>query len=978
MQGVKKNPVCIVICLCSALLACYGENPETADRRRPPGLQRRHDPVDLLAALPAAKGFDRALMLERLWLTKEAIYAWNEEAKTHPELAVRARLHIERLQNLPDPVRQWSTSDVDDAWRRRDEAALTKIARAFPEDTARSFEKCDLRDRERARLFARALAAAGEHYPQAVVDAMDRSAGHRALDDGLAAFRQGEYEDAARLLEKAGNPLFLTARYYVAVLKQSLSALDAIISQVKPEYRELSSRVHIYRASLLEFNDRYLQAHADYTQALNLAAGEPTSTASALGRESWNFAAIGDPAQAFRDAHHALSLLPRVADMNARNHACGGAANAAAQLGHPDVALLYQNAAVENMQRAVAAAPPRNAPDAKIELSIALRLRAEFLVQLGQDVPAEDDLQLAADLAEAAAKIEQRDLLRMRRLDVEGQALLLKHQPSEAVTAFSEAIELAKHQDSTYRAILHFKRGEARRSAGDAHSDDDIAVAMKILRNEVRGALAKDPHTASEPLWTPYFLRFREQHHELIESRIAAQDFEGALVYAELARAFEPMQILLQADSLPQGFRFIETKDDLQHARASLPEDTVILQFLVLPEGTYTWIVTREGIQPFRQRATEADIQRWVNEVKEAVDAGQDDPFTRATRAAYAALFRDPLQAAGATKTRIVIVPDGPMQGLPFNALGSADEGYLIERASITTAGSMSLYLYALAHDRELSRDRHPTAFLIGDPAFEGFDRLPHAQKEVELLSRQYAPDAETLTDTAATVERFLADAKRATVVHFAGHALASPQTPWQSRLLFASHGGESGELTAQKLMQKLPKLARTRLVVLGACSTAGGSSLGPQGLAPLVRPFIAARVPAVVGSLWNVGDASTQPLMVFLHCRYRHGDDVAVALQNAQLEELRNNHPARAWAAFQVAGFAASPYPRSLAMEDTNSEHVCTENSLLRPHGLHSQPERDRSHGPAAQQQSLPHVRRRSHAAPHAPALRARRKLQW
>jgi CHAT domain-containing protein len=308
------------------------------------------------------------------------------------------------------------------------------------------------------------------------------------------------------------------------------------------------------------------------------------------------------------------------------------------------------------------------------------------------------------------------------------------------------------------------------------------------------------------------------------------------------------------------------------------------------------------------------------------------------------------LSVAGPTKTRIVIVPDEPMQELPFNALGSAGDGYLIKRASIATSGSMSLYLYALARDRELSGDRHSAALLVGDPAFKDFRRLPCAREEVRLLSHLYDPDAETLTDTDATVERFLAEAKRATIIHFAGHALASPQMPWQSRLLLASHGKESGELTALKLMRELPKLAHTRLVVLGACSTAGGSFIGPQGLAPLVRPFIAAHVPAVVGSLWNVGDASTQPLLVFLHCQYRHGDDVAVALRNAQLERLRKKEPARAWAAFQVVGFAASPFPRSLALEDTSSEHICTENSLLRPHGLHSQPERDRSHGPAAQ----------------------------
>jgi CHAT domain-containing protein len=209
---------------------------------------------------------------------------------------------------------------------------------------------------------------------------------------------------------------------------------------------------------------------------------------------------------------------------------------------------------------------------------------------------------------------------------------------------------------------------------------------------------------------------------------------------------------------------------------------------------------------------------------------------------------------------------------------------------------------------------------------------------EVVELSRDYYRGATVLTHAEATVPRFLAEAKKATIIHFAGHALASPQEPWQSRLLFAPQGGESGELSAQKLMQKLPALERTRLVVLGACSTAGGASVGPQGLAPLVRPLIAANVPAVLGSLWNVKDASAKDLLVSFHCHYRHGDDVATALRNAQLERLRNNDPAMRWAAFQVVGYAGSSDARSIAQEDTNIEHLCTANSLHRPDGLSSQ----------------------------------------
>jgi CHAT domain-containing protein len=79
------------------------------------------------------------------------------------------------------------------------------------------------------------------------------------------------------------------------------------------------------------------------------------------------------------------------------------------------------------------------------------------------------------------------------------------------------------------------------------------------------------------------------------------------------------------------------------------------------------------------------------------------------------------------------------------------------------------------------------------------------------------------------------------------------------------------------------------------------------------VRPIIAAGVPAVVGSLWDIQDATTVDVMVSFHRHYRRGNDVAAALQAAQLEMLRNKNPGLrsvlAWAPFQVVGYASSPF---------------------------------------------------------------------
>lgn len=513
--------------------------------------ERGKDPIDLLRALETAKGFNRALAYEHLGLTRQAILAWDEVARERSDWSREALARRKRLDRVPDPLAAWSAEDLHHALKRKDVAALRKLVRPFPVDAARIFENSDLRDRDRARLFATVLAEVGDQYPMAVVAALDHPRDAVALQQGLRAFKEGRYARAVPLLERAGNPLHISARYFAFAPGAPMSMLDGAIRDLKPSYREIGSRIYILRAHILEQQGRYLDAHADYTRALEFAEKDPTATAATLSRRSANYATIGDLHGAFRDAHRAIGFLDQVVDVNTRNLAYGSGAMAALKLRHRALALHYQNTAVENVQRAVIDARARQLAHVKLELASALRQRAEIAVAAERIEAAREDLVQAVDLAEAAQRLDYRDLLRMRVHDVQGQSLT-NTRPADAAVAFTQAIAAARQygHDPTYVATLHFQRAAAHRQARDRRAADDIAEAMKILRKEVASALATDPMVASEPLWDPYFSRFREMHLQLIESRIEANDAEGALVHAELARAFEPMQILLGTCSL--------------------------------------------------------------------------------------------------------------------------------------------------------------------------------------------------------------------------------------------------------------------------------------------------------------------------------------------------------------------------------------------------------------------------------------------
>jgi len=303
--------------------------------------------------------------------------------------------------------------------------------------------------------------------------------------------------------------------------------------------------------------------------------------------------------------------------------------------------------------------------------------------------------------------------------------------------------------------------------------------------------------------------------------------------------------------------------------------------------------------------------------------------FDSLLAAPYAQLIAEPLDVIARlpegkrADRRLIVVPDRYMHGLPFAALRSKRGRHLVEDFAISTAASATLYVHALNRDRTLAAaGGAPNALLVGNPAFDRsleiarrLSALPFAEMEAVRAGELYAPHAKVLVRRDATVPAFLALAKDSVIVHVAGHAIVNRNPPFGTLLLLAPANGHNGLLYTEELLKKL-ELDRARLVVLAACSSAGGVPVGPEGLAPLVRPIVAAGVPGIVGTLWTIDDQQSQKVLGEFHRQYRNGHDAARALQLAQirslndLREKKDAIPILAWAPFQVVGHAESPFP--------------------------------------------------------------------
>src|SRR5207248_229306 len=138
------------------------------------------------------------------------------------------------------------------------------------------------------------------------------------------------------------------------------------------------------------------------------------------------------------------------------------------------------------------------------------------------------------------------------------------------------------------------------------------------------------------------------------------------------------------------------------------------------------------------------------------------------------------------------------------------------------------LYLLSVYRDSQLQRE-NPSALLVGDPAFDtSLDVASHlhpllsSRDEVEQISALYAPAYRKLTDKDASAANVFDEAPLHTVVHVAAHLVANAKEPLKSVLLLAKTPGNNGAVDAQELLAHL-KRGHTRLVVLAACSSAGG-----------------------------------------------------------------------------------------------------------------------------------------------------------
>ena len=249
---------------------------------------------------------------------------------------------------------------------------------------------------------------------------------------------------------------------------------------------------------------------------------------------------------------------------------------------------------------------------------------------------------------------------------------------------------------------------------------------------------------------------------------------------------------------------------------------------------------------------------------------------------------------------RWILVPHGPLHLIPLHAALDSAGRRLIERVSVTTAPSASVWL-RMRNDHS---DGVAQMLAVGNPtSTRGGPPLPDAEQEVAELAALPWPGMQikVLTRADASEKRVKQELRDFNMIHFAAHGqIDAADVRDGHRILLAGADGEDGSLSAGDVRHM--DMRKIRLAVLNTCNGAFcryGPGDEPLGL---LSAFIAAGVANVIGALWPLDDEMARRFILWFYQGLAKGDP-ADALRHASARAIGEAWPLRHWCGLIVVG---------------------------------------------------------------------------
>ncbi len=407
------------------------------------------------------------------------------------------------------------------------------------------------------------------------------------------------------------------------------------------------------------------------------------------------------------------------------------------------------------------------------------------------------------------------------------------------------------------------------------------------------------------------------------------------------------------AKESPEYFRlkYDTSSINLSNLKKRLPNDeTMVLEYFWGDEYIFGFGISEKNTI-YRKIKIDDALQKHLSLVKHFIysrlqQPGEKESYLSSGYALYQLLVEPFVKEAQVEE--IVIIPDGELSRLPFQALLSkpvtnhpagnySKLPYLVKDYLISYSFSSSILLEPLPHrkakitfggfapsysqtDGRIAASRSVVDSSLLNLTDRGYLRpLTFNKQEVENIS-QLMP-GEVFLGKEASERAFKTHASRFKILHLAMHGMANDSIPSLAQLIFSETGDslEDGRLYAYEVFGLS---LNADLAVLSACQTGKGRLMRGEGILSLGRAFRFAGCPSIILSYWDVNDAVASRLMQRFYHHLEETNHYAKALEKAKREFIAKTEDERVahphfWATYSMIGgyFEKPTTPRWLWM---------------------------------------------------------------
>ncbi|MHB8654055.1 MAG: CHAT domain-containing protein [Terriglobia bacterium] len=547
---------------------------------------------------------------------------------------------------------------------------------------------------------------------------------------------------------------------------------------------------------------------------------------------------------------------------------------------------------------------------------------AQALYALGELALKNKDAQGAIDQYSAGMKIAQTagNTELEWRLDYgKGQALESLGRDEDAVAAYQQAVEIIEG--------VRNQLAEERFQAG--YIEDKYQVYVALVRLLLKKGKTGQAFLFSEKLRALSFLELvnrnppptANQKEAELRSRIQElqraikEEYEKAppqrrgaaleMFSRNLAQTERDYQALLddlrgtqQENAAVRGLTVPSTKQ----MQSELPADSALIEYIVGDESVSIFVLTKANLRALTVPVKAGDLEAKV-ELFRGLIAREGGKDWMKPGKSLRHLLIEPVEKDGwlAGVTRVVMVPHGVLQYLPFAALprlSGAGSRMLVQDYVVDYLPAASALVYA-----PKTQDPKGNLFALAPSS----SRLRFAPQEARSVGSFYPAHSLVLVGAGATKLAFEQQAENFKIIHLAAHGFFDPVNPIFSGVDLQPDKHDDGRLRVYEIFRLH---IHARLVTLSACETALGSgyfSEYPAGddIVGLTRAFLYAGSSSVMASLWEVNDRSTLDFMRSFYSNLQRTDE-ASALRKAQLAMIESHDRYSQpyfWAPFVLVG---------------------------------------------------------------------------